>query len=271
MSTEKPDYIYHYTSAITAIEKILPSMQLKMGQLGNMNDAKESLLHISNPENYIPSSKGFHWEYYTKPIAQMVSNNVHLLCFSTDDLKTNKDGFALQRMWAQYGDINRGVCLAIDYDKFITENKEILAKYSIQHDYIKYKNNIFNQLAEMPSNEFVVNNHEDKYSPSETWKKIKNNKTFISNNFFCKNNDWGGEMEYRFLAATDNSSQIHLSINDSLQSVIFGVHFSKHLLPSVLNIIPSNKTASLVLAPNGRLVLDKEYIMNNLNVKWSRP
>ena len=268
MSTKKPDYLFHYTSAITAIKKILPKMQLKMGQLSKMNDVNENLLHISNPENYVGLKNADWWDRFTKPLTDKRSQNGKVLCFSTDS--NHKKGYALQRMWAQYGDTNKGVCLAIDYDKFVLENKEQFAKLGIEEDYISYSENIFNQLAQPPNENLLVLNEDGRFSLEETYLKMKSNNSFIKNNFFCKNEDWSGELEYRFLAFSERRKPIFLSFKNSLDLVILGPHFSKLHLPSIGDLVPKSKIQVLEVSKTGQLILNQAYLEDSIDFKWSR-
>ena len=242
-------------------------MQLKMGQLVNMNDAKENLHHITNPENYVGTKNAWTSNRFTQPITKKVSENVKLLCFSTDS--ENKNGFELQRMWAHYGDINKGVCLVIDYDKFVLENKEVLLEYGILEDYISYSENIFNQLAEPPDENIFVVNEFGKFSLDETYLKIRSDKSFVKNNFFSKNEDWGGELEYRFLAFSEKNDPIYLSIKNSLGLVILGPHFSKHLLPSISELVPKSKIQVLEVSKTCQLVLNQVFLSASIDTKWS--
>lgn len=265
MSKPKPDYLYHYTKASTAIDFILPSNQLLIGQLCKMNDAKENLLHIIDPEEYVAINKGFWWDDYTKPLAKKASENVSLLCFSTDN--DYKLGFSLQRMWAQYGDTNKGVCLAIDYNKFIKENQEVLERLNVHNGYINYREDVFNQLAN-PAKEDLIIFENQKFNLEKTWSNLKSDKGFIRKNFFCKNEDWSGELEYRFLAFSDSSDPIYLSIKNSLDLVVLGVHFSSHLLPSISAIVPKSKIQVLEVSEKGQLILNEGCLRANLDIKW---
>ena len=52
-----------------------------------------------------------------------IKSSCQIICFVNDQ---PKEGILNEMMWAHYADNHRGVCLEIDTDKFIGENKEPL-------------------------------------------------------------------------------------------------------------------------------------------------
>lgn len=124
-----PERVYHYTTMRTALDHILPSHSLKLGSLGDTNDPRETkgwsmpILFVSGelpqPDNSREGSRR-----YFEAMDQILSvpNRIRreewwVVCLTCDDDKIHgpsRKGYARPRMWAQYADNHRGICLEID-------------------------------------------------------------------------------------------------------------------------------------------------------------
>lgn len=254
-----PQTLYHFTKADTAIRKILPNMNLRMNRLGNMNDPKENLLHITdlddNIKDTLPFSDSTADEYV---IALKISDETKIVSFSIDaeiisnNVKQKINGSQLQRMWAQYGGINTGICIEIDYEEFIKENSVQIIELGIKDKKVDYNNF---QFQGIPTPEYgqlhVPGRINESVCLCDFWKELQNNDKFVNERFFTKNRDWEGESEYRFLAFHKSSEEIFLSFNKSIRRIILGINFSRHYLPSIHKIIPKDKVFGLRLDYEG--------------------
>jgi hypothetical protein len=253
---QKPKKLYHYTKLEKAIQHILPDKSLRMNTLINMNDPNENLLYITN------YNEGHKFYVFLEDfvLAKKVQTETSILSFSTDrQLSLEKNlikikGYQLQRMWAQYGENNAGICLVLDYDKFINENKNKISENKIIDDYVSYAYNNFQELPrqlygrkynEPPSIESIT---KDK----SHWNALKTNSNFVKNRFFVKNIDWEGESEYRFLTFENISEDPFLSIENSLEKVILGINSSRHFIPSVISKVNKNQVFYIEIF-NGQL------------------
>lgn len=208
MSETKPRYLYHFTRVETAA-KILSKMQLRLNDFGSVNDPTENLNHIFN-KSFNPSEYG---------IARRM-RELKMLCFSFET--DNNECVNLQPMWYHYGDRWKGICLKIDYDKFVEENQSIIKKYGIQEGKVTY-----DRYCRSPIPEVLIGTAPGgPVSSSES--TFKDWITYESNwreRFFCKDHSWRYESEYRFLAMKDYTDDIFLSISKSLKKVILGLDF----------------------------------------------
>lgn len=132
--------IYHYTKLSTAVEYILPSMQLRTNSLGKMNDPKENQpwafggVNIDYAGLYPDSySDKTHIEHQFR-FGNDIKSRVQIICF-VDGEKT--EGFLNEIMWAHYSDNHKGVSLEIDSEKFIEENRASLTDH--EFGLVKYE------------------------------------------------------------------------------------------------------------------------------------
>lgn len=196
MGTEKFEVLLHFTSVYSA-KSILKSGVLRSGQLTNSDDPLESIykyasLHIKGDNSQ--DIRGIDNEIE-------LTSNTSTLCFSQAAASTTALGFLvvdtviMPRMWAQYADAHRGVCLVFKKDKFLSSVKE----KSIDHvnaaiNYVK-PNEMKEWVAEQGS---VLND-------------------FIKHRF-QKHDDWVSQKEYRILFKTQ--AKVEVPIDTSLLGIV---------------------------------------------------
>ncbi len=237
--------LYHYTKSDILIKHILPDMELKMNYLVNMNDPKENLIHIVDYDELIGSNIERNNSNLDQVyLANQIRTETQILAFSVDYIYNNLEyrveieGFQLQRMWASYGQNNEGVCLEIDIDRFKKENRETLEEYNIIDSKVLYDNFLYQGLPYQIYGQAASDNTKLKSkSNTEFWHSLQMEDKFIKDRFFTKNIDWNGESEYRFLAFSQDTDRILLSIKMSLCKIILGINFSKYFLPSVRELV----------------------------------
>lgn len=237
--------LYHYTKLETGIRKILPRMKLRMNFLSKMNDPNENLYHIVNLEEGIFNRKSYGLSSDEYLMAQKITNETRILAFTvdkeviSDNIKSNILGYQFQRMWTYYGQNHEGICLDIDYDKFIIENKKLIDNYQIIDKKVKYGNYFYRGIP-VPIYGMSPENQKKHKAKClcEFWADHQKNEQFVDQRFFSKNIDWEGESEYRFLTFNKDLDDILLSIKQSLNRIIIGINFSKYLLPSLIELIP---------------------------------
>jgi len=267
MSATEIRYLYHYTKNDTAIRYILPKMALRMNSLKYMNDPKENLLHqVDFSESFHPHRK-YPSNSFSYLLALNIREKTRITSFSTDkNIKTENtsqimSGYEFQKMWSFYGQNHEGICFEIDLNSFNKENRETIKEYKIIDRKVDYK---FHQFSYLPTPKFGVNRDKcpehKPYSPTKFWKEFIENEKEVNERFFTKNIDWGGESEYRFLTFSNDSEDIYLSIKESLSKVILGLNFSKHLLPSVVALVPEEKIYQIQFSESdGRFRIEKVY------------
>ncbi len=240
----------------TIISWILPTQKLRLNCIKNMNDPSESLTYITDFYDKIVNSR--HNSTYSLDdqfIASRFQNETKILSFSVDreveqeQIKRVVKGFQLQRMWAQYADNSAGVCIVLDYDRFIEENRDILHSNKVCDDKVTYK--LFhNQIIPAQIHGIAVGSPVKSTCTCSHVQQLQVNKSFVSRRFFEKNIDWEGESEYRFLTFVPGKEEITLSIESSIEKIILGINFSKHHLPSIEGFIDRKNISVIEIDTN---------------------
>lgn len=237
-------YLYHYTNFESAL-KILDTNKLLFSKINNTNDPSESKVKIVFEPDTPDYNKCIENITLITNYFSDCNRLVQLLCFSMDTKFKNETcseiiskmnpkelyynisgrGFALPRMWAQYGENNHGVCFIINKEKF----SKLVDEYTTLHEAkpVEYKNfydcylmtdRKINKLIKKISN---VSNGEFAYI-----EMLKAHDDFINYNFFEKNQNWQNENEYRVLAfVADKASNERLAIPEiltCLEGIVLG-------------------------------------------------
>jgi hypothetical protein len=209
--------IYHFTRSETGIFNIIPCGQLRLNSFERTNDPREyksfgfgAINAHFDHANYIDQ---VHAEQ--DKISRQIKKDCKVLCFCEDYFTEGEwwDGFNLPRMWAQYGENHKGICLEIDKTEFIEENKDILGSDLTFFESIHYTNK-----DEYPFVEFdQYNERGDDYLKDFI-------RSYYKYLFFQKNKDWETEHELR-LIHFDNAVDKYCSIKKSLKKIIVGIDF----------------------------------------------
>jgi hypothetical protein len=216
-------YIYHFTSAETAILYILPTLRLKISSFSNTNDPREN--KTFNFGQIFDKLTDDHRFEVKNSFKDYLNKYCNILCFS-NDYKIESTwlnlGYNHPRMWAQYADKHRGVCLVINRKVFIKENEKSF------FDDVNYTYKF--QFPSIDQDEYLkANSKEDFY------------KDFLSKNykdfFFSKHLDWQSEHESR-LVCLDKSN--YCSIASSLHGIYLGESFDKNLYIVLRKILPDH-------------------------------
>lgn len=224
-------FICHYTSRDIAINHILKSGKIRFSPLRSTNDPKEykmKVLYVSG--NYIDG--------IGKKFQLMVREYSKILCLTrsteknTLDLNTNR-AFGKPRMWSQYGENHRGVCLVFDiekleqsiYSSFQNESKKIFASPVLYDDEFK--------IESVKANQFNPDGVDENNLESALIDHLENHKDAF---FFHKDSDWKSENEFRFVIHKWTKGFEYLDIESSLASVILGIDFPNNFLAEMKNL-----------------------------------
>ena len=225
-------FLYHYTSFETAC-KILYSESLKFSSLSTTNDTVESKpkIQAKNEKDQVAFHK------LLTHLLSMNKTNIQLLCFSMDsELRGAHEngkrkekyedfsgrGFALPRMWAQYGNNNTGVCFIINKQRFLSKINNSLKYRSqvIYHEKVEYKP--FYEPQTLSSSEIKeLNNYFLTDDPILDYKFLASNKKFMRYSYFQKTMDWIQENEFRFLAYSETPIFVD-GLSDFLAGIVVG-------------------------------------------------
>ena len=131
-------YIYHFTTAKTALNRILPERRLKFSKFNRLNDPKEnlsfgfwSILDTMDPE---ADPDLF------REIKKQIRKRIRILCF-TEDYRERygsriivESGFKHPRMWDRYASGDRGICLVFHKQMLIGQLREQLVMRTCWQD-----------------------------------------------------------------------------------------------------------------------------------------
>ena len=204
--------IYHYTKLSTAIEFILPLMSLRTNFLDKMNGPKEnqkwSFGGINVPYETMYSDINFdtdndkaHSDSMYK-FGEEIKSKIQAICFVYSDIHK---GYENEMMWAQYAENHRGICLELDTDIFIEENKHIDIFKFENINYKPKKNEWFYWNKNMSKDENIDQHIKRDYESL----------------FLSKSHYWEKEFEKRLLILENN--YCNLKIKDSLTGIYYGL------------------------------------------------
>jgi hypothetical protein len=206
---ENEDTIYHYTKSQTAIEYILFEKQLRQSSRKISDDPFEnSNIGMSGGgENITKEIEGLGKKMMS--VLEKREKALRQVCFCMNnpeiDPKENEYyGFLKPRMWDQYGDNYKGICLAFDKKELIKQKFVELKK---EVNYVKYK--------DLESLHICFNDIE-----KMGYEEIKRGMIEKQNNIFLrKHQDYSGENEYRMGAFSEEEFE-YLNIEKSIRGII---------------------------------------------------
>ena len=223
-------YLFHYTTFSSALG-ILLSRQMRLGSLQNMNDPLEFQDHVGDGVSFDGNPSNEDIALLLRQVRDAVTekqNSIRLASFSMDMPFSNQakgsqenyfnnlsKGWARSRMWAQYADNHKGVCLVFDKTNLIKEFEKKFKKESCETHYgkVNYTNNLYplKERLRQPCNSLL------------TTDKIE----FL----FQKCEDFRDEQEFRLLLINkklrDNKEIVSFPISNSICGVIPGARFPK--------------------------------------------
>jgi hypothetical protein len=224
--TKPEGLMAHFTSAATAFEHILiPGGKLRLGRYGRMQDPAENKDVV--PNFRVPS------EPPDAPQRVEAAFTAHrdrmrVLCLTRDaDVHGQEPPqfdccWARPRMWEQYGDRHRGVCLLFDTARLEHAISEACPEQTIYKGKVDYSREGIarSDLQQI----FVVDSVAD-----EDLSRVVSEYTDTHHDalFFLKNEDFATEFEYRIvvMGAPDQPGEVEVEVATSLVAVVLGERF----------------------------------------------
>ena len=231
-----PDTVYHYTCAQVAIEYILNDKRLRLSPFSSTNDPLEY--------HDIPFG-GAHWgdipdadkNYFTteKKLTNYFRKNLRFVSFCRNkefseidntDINyeiPNRLGCLRPRMWSQYGDGHKGVCIAFSLTE-LEKQLELHGKifhgfYSERVDYFGFPVVSVSDIS-LDGN-LIAKKGVDAYTEefiNLKWKDL----------LFRKHEDYRDEIEHRIILKTEkaNDNYLFIDITKSIKAIILGDKFN---------------------------------------------
>lgn len=227
-------YLYHYTNVEKA-SKILYNESIRFSPIINTNDTVEAKVKISFTKEEIKefNKKQQKINEYMKKYNEYLQ----LLCFCKDkkrgkQIYTKENdmysidmmgrGFSLPRMWAQYADNNKGVCLIINKEKFeeeIDKKMELILSADVQYKTLFSTFHMGTEIIETLY-ECVC---EDDNTTMTGYVFAKKHLDYVKYSFFTKFLDWKNENEYRYLIGSDNTRPREIkNLSKYLEGIVVG-------------------------------------------------
>lgn len=209
------DIIYHYTSKNTAIKYILHSNQVRLAPRSQSFDPIEKIKKIPSASSY--GEENHERSKISSQVLHELSGKlgrVKQACFCKNHIDTSnrfniidKDdddlGFLKPRMWDQYGDHYKGICIAFSLSKLKENNRSIVSK---DINYISYN--------ELKSNTIGFDeNRLDFVTLDDFRSKIEES---LLSSLTLKHKDYEHENEHRFITYSEEEN-IYL---DTLNCVV---------------------------------------------------
>lgn len=243
-------FLYHYTSAKTAIEHILKDRQLKLGRYINTNDPKETKTwQFSVGTNEKRDLSGYNFTETSERFTQALKHKTNLACFSMDEALTGDHtrdiyarGFGKSRMWAQYADNHKGVCMVFEKSAI---RKAVTAqlrdgRFRLYGGLVIYKNHLITEVNN-PVHGFTIDaDYLEKLGFDEYLKlHIENYHKVL---FFEKVTDWSSENEFRVVVFGEREEELFLNIDGTIAGVLFGTDCAEEDITKIVAACDTDKT-----------------------------
>ncbi|MGF0115464.1 DUF2971 domain-containing protein [Promicromonospora sp. Marseille-Q5078] len=226
--------IYHYTSAATFLNLILPYGRLRLSSIVRSIDPREKLSINLGFTGAIADEAIEGWMDNHDAFRSMIRDNAHILCFANSyeplfparqwDHEGDR-GWAHAAMWAHFADRHAGVCLEIDRDLFIEDFASATADSAIS---------IVGDIVYVGSddNRIGVPNLPVRGAHAPSLDRMFSHAVHNSiGAFFQKDKCWSYENEFRAIALNSCGEPIYVPLNRSLRRVIVSGAFSEQLKP----------------------------------------
>lgn len=222
-------YLYHYTDAKTAIEFILKNRTLKFGPYTGTNDPKERKSWLFDfGTNQGRDLGGYHQDEQSGWLSTAFKSKTLLACFTQDEKGLTGDhvrdvtlrGFCKPRMWAQYGDKHRGVCLVFLRERLQQLiDEQFTSRYLTASGAVEYTDRSVVRFLDEQQFTINVDVLEEEGRDSYFQRHLH---THFRRLFFEKMTDWRGENEWRWVVFSAAAEPLFLDIEKALAGVVFG-------------------------------------------------
>ncbi len=242
--TDPNKFLYHYTSAATAIDCILKNRTLRLSPYTTTNDPKERKDWLFDFGTCDPRKDlmRYNREEFSKRLSREFKHKTHLTCFSrdADSLTGNhlfdifKRGFCKPRMWDRYADKHRGVCLVFDRERLIEQiDRKIGRRFPVFLGPVTYKDQGIGYDPDRQ--EYTVN--------VDVLEEVGMGKYLLlhlqwyhQSLFFEKMTDWKDENEWRCLTFTDSGEPVDIHFEQSLVGLVFGDETTPENRQQIMNL-----------------------------------
>lgn len=239
----------HYTTYEKALI-ILNNGTLKVGTVSNVNDPRESKQWPFKCYCLDQKSEQIFKPDWFNEVSNFIKDRTHIICFTQNSknyvrndppsgiIGSNITGisFANLRMWAQYGDNHKGICLLFDRESLNSTIRQVFANEYVFNRPIQYLNSTIqsNPILENAFSlyfEDMLRMGVDRYLTQHISKNF-------NGIFFTKSTEWSTEDEYRWVVFTKQKSNkdIFFPIKTSIRAIILGNDFVTEYQDKLIDI-----------------------------------
>jgi hypothetical protein len=224
------DALFHYTQRAVALENILYKNSFKFSYLRNTNDPYEY-------KDKLIGAAGWCWDDATiknineteKIIDNLLTEQTLFISFCANKFEgkiLKSHGFLKSRMWSQYGENHKGICLVFSKEKLskLLRNQFVSEKHMIFEGDVEYKEYINDDSGHDSLS--VDHNTFDENTPETI--VFKHVEKYHRELLFRKQRDYKDEQEYRFviLLMDDHllsTTEPLFTVNDCLKSIFLEI------------------------------------------------
>lgn len=215
--------VYHYTSAAKCLDFILPGMSLRMGSFENLNDPREAKTWPFR--FYSRASGSFDRSWFHAATEAVTKRSLMLSCSrnvpGADPGDVLALGFGHPRMWAQYGDGHRGVCLALDQVELDSAVRLAAGVRPVFSGPVEYYQSGHGPSSE-DGNPYDIAYLEDVETFGIDAVMEPHIARFNRELFFTKHLDWRDESEFRWVVRSSDVTQLFVPVGTSIRAVLVG-------------------------------------------------
>lgn len=248
--TEDEEIIYHYTSLKFAQNHILKDLKLLASPLKNVNDPKEY------KDKFFIHTSDINMKELNNKVNQYFLNYSKIICFTQDNGRTHYEaGYFKSRMWSQYGEKHKGVCLGFKKSKILELFSRTNECFWKGQRNIHYTNDIHTRhnLYKLPFTQDNISDEIDEINEITAYLG-KSSDHF----YFEKVKDWQDENEYRLVFLNIGNEEFYFNIGEALHSIYLGLDFPKEKICELKNTIPSKDIKLYKLGQINTLIYPKD-------------
>jgi hypothetical protein len=216
------EYLYHYTCADTAIRYVLGNGTLLMSPFAGTNDPREKQpwtmgFSMAEPDR-VPNDLV---DQALAEVGQRLRQDVLLACLVQDDPRPDVPeagvelgrGWGHSRMWEQYADKHKGVCVIFDRPALIQAAQDVAP--GLEARPVVYSDAPPRYTSTSMSLDAIV----DQGMDAVVERHVQEN---IEPLFFTKNRDWEAEHEFRLLSRGAESDELFIDVTSSIVGLVAG-------------------------------------------------
>ena len=231
--------VAHYTPFESGM-KILTSNELRLGRVERLCDPRERTFGWIEIDSFVEDGSStldfVRRESKITAAKERFQKNCRILCTCTRVVSertyclVESSAFGRPRMWAQYGDQGRGLCLVLDPDKVQDALKK---KAKHQRHLLSGKVEYWSWLSRGGGGAWLPSEPEIDWDTVDLFDLINKN-DMIRSALFKKSVDWRDESEHRWLLYSEEGGDVSLVLDQCLVGIVLGPNTEDVDLETVL-------------------------------------